>query len=249
MLLYPRNRPLKDLLLTAKNKGYNSIVATGWEYNSNEPIATEDFNEDSVAKRLYNAVTEYFYYADIASDSDEEFIKRFTNRWNIYSPEYIATLNKINDYTGDKETLSIDGTNTRNATKTTSNTASADIEETEENTLTMEKGVTTTSSQETSNTGNKLTRTTPNEQMSVEGDATTTVVDSGSDTDTKEGTFERSETHTNNGNETANDTLRVVTENVRSKLTAENISLIAKFNGIVREFVYLFENLFLEVLD
>lgn len=243
--LYPRYRPLKDLLAKAKIDGHVSIVAD--EFVDGIPI-TRAFQDGSIEQRLYNAVTEYFYYADIASDSDEQFIQRFTNRWNMHADEYVKLLTMIRDYSGDKETLIIDGKNVRDTSKETTSTANNTDTETVESEIVMAKGVKTESVQSTENVGNKLTRTTPNENMTVTGDASTTVTDSGEDTDTKNESISKEYVKNESYTDNSTDELKVDTTNVRTKLTSDNINVVRKFNNLVREFVYLFENLFMEVI-
>lgn len=246
-MLYPRNNPLKDIILRSKKNGYNSLIVKEWSVYG-VPADTLAFSEDSVEKRLYNAITEYYYYADVEADDDTMFMQRFTALWNIYTPEYSKVLKELVGYTGDKETLVIEGVNSREGGKSNTIEDTETLNETDDETRVMKKGVSTTSSQENANEGNKLTRSTPNEQMSVSGSAQTTVTDSGQDEDN----YNRETVHSKNKNQTDtgtyNETLNVDTTNNRSKLTAEIIAKLSEFNGIVMEFVFKFENLFMGVL-
>lgn len=245
--LYPRNRPLKDVLLASKKLGEKSLIVLEWSVYG-VPSRTLDLTEDSVEKRLYNAVTEYFYYADISADDDEMFKQRFTNLWNIHSPEYIKVLNTLLGYNGDTETLVIDGTNTKQGGRDNEKNDSGSEDDIHNENRTMKKGVSTSSTQSNSNEGNKLTRATPNEQMTVSGSATTTVTDSGQDEDTLAMTIGKDYQSNQTENETYNETLNVDTTNSRSKLSADIIAKLSEFNGIVMDFVWKFEKLFMEVL-
>lgn len=197
---------------------------------------------------LYQYAINFWYFSEIGFDNDEVFIKRFNDIFYENKDKYgnILTYIEDNGYSWDKLTRNINrkesGTNTdtETGTRTTSNKRGG--------TDTYQKGVKTTSQQTTSNNGSKLARSAPNENLNVSGSSNTTVQDSGSDVNI----YDSSNTITETPNVTKDKSFNTdfvdnVTE-IHEKLSVDELSALIKMKSIYREFAYLFENLFMEVM-
>lgn len=197
---------------------------------------------------LYAYTINFWYFSEIGFDNDEVFIKRFNDIFYENKDRYGKILQDIEDngYSWDRLTRTIqrneNGTNTdtETGTRTTSNKRGGSD--------TYQKGVKTTSQQSTSNNGSKLARSSPNENLNVSGNSSTTIQDSGSDINI----YDSSNTITETPNVTKGKTYNAdfndnVTE-TREKLSIDELTVLMKMKSVYREFAYLFENLFMEVL-
>lgn len=228
-----------------KRKYNNPNILVGdWDYMNDTPQVV---SLDEIGKLLYDSVVEYWYYANIGYDSDEEFIFRFNSTWKKSEFIYRPVVDKMVEHgyasSIKKRNLNI----LKSGADTTSETIS--IEEVTEHSGAdeTEKGVSTTSTQSTTNEGNKLARATPNEKLSVEGSSQTTVADTGSDrviygksvetthNDSKQNTVQY-------GGKVANDDTETLV-----MLTPEVIRQYLS-NDILKDFALCFEKLFMEVL-
>lgn len=246
--LYPRGNPLKNLISRWKNEYRNTDgqLIVEWDYGLAEPIKVELSVEE---KMLYDAFVEYWYFADIGFDTDNEFVYRLNAVWKSEISKYLSLISIEakaglgGDYKELEETHTKTGVDTvlKQGTKSTSITV--DCSET------AEKGVTTTSSQQTNNEGDKLARTTPNEKLSVTGTSTTTVSDSGADNTTRSETRTSTETPNYEDTYNFNNTTSNTAKEKLVKLSADEYKKLLSVRSILKDFVLCFEKLFLEVFD
>ena len=246
--LYPRNRPLKNLISDwkAKYPSTTNLLVGTWNYGEGTPDTVELTQEQNA---LYEAFKNYWYFSNIGFDTDEEFVFRFNAVWNENVEKYVKLINTLNDigFGGDRKTTKF--TTDRKGFDTSTKSGTNVITDKKTGTEDIAKGVSTTSSQSTSNVGDKLARTTPNEKLSVEGSSTTTVSDSGSDTTTFDTQIERTEQPNLESKQTYNSQFDNNGVETREKLTPEDYDIVVKRNSLLRDFALCFENIFIGVID
>lgn len=230
--LYSRGRPLKNLLNDFSNLYNVDNIRVRWDYDNSDPVSILTEEE----RPLYEAFVRHWYFADIGFDFDEQFIYRFNAIYSDNIQKYLKLIKDIelNGYSYEKRKTKL--TIEKSGDDTTER--SVELGGTDEYT----KGVTTTSEQDTSNVGDKLARASQNEKLSVAGTSTTTVTDTGKDTTVY------GKTETGNNKVTYNHAIDNDGEEVKEKLTAEELLAVQRMNSVLNEFALCFEKIFMEVL-
>lgn len=240
--LYPRERPLKNLL-------------SDWKKTHDFPILC-NFTEDGLPVKkeltpteeiMLDHVIKHWYFASINYDTDDEFVFRFNVCFEDNFAKYDRLVKQLENIFPFQDDITHTDTQSQSGTDSKETTRGGNNTEKKTGTDTFEKGVTTTSDVTTSNEGKKLTRSTPNENLSVGGSSNTVVEDSGSDTNTYDTTVEH--TIDEDGTEKityGNKRDKTVTI-TRKKLTLEEYNLYISLRSEFEAFSDCFENLFMEV--
>lgn len=242
--LYSRGRPLKNLL-SDFNKQYPNIpLVCNWDYGLEAP--TSNLN-DELEQEMYRAFVNKWYFSNIGFDTDEEFIFRFNGVWQNTLHKFKSLYATVKENGYDYDSLKIITVNQKSGADTTTDERESDSTEGHSGKDTFNKGVTTTSAQSTSNEGNKLARATPNETLSVDGTSNTTVTDSGADETVYGRNVSRNESHTYNREQSYGSKVESSVEEVREKLTPDELNSIYRNRNVLDEFALCFEKLFMGV--